>query len=232
MCCHVAYGSNTFVGGPDGSITFGGVDTAKFQGDLKAAPLVRDNLGQLPSFVVDFSSVTLSSGNSTGQGRQRRQRNRNTVDLAPRNGLDVALIDSGAPSVDLPAASVRSLAKALDTTFNEDDGSLGNVPCSLGQQGMSLSFGFNNDNAKVQVPLELMMLPAQSTGAGQAEGGADCFLPVFATDDLATLGAPFMQAAYIVFDMDDQRLLMAQAVLNATESNVQEYTAFMASGDN
>lgn len=173
--------------------------------------------------------MSLRTSNSTKgqQGRQQRQNTRNTINLSPRDGLNVVLIDSGAPSLNIPVASMRSLARALDINFNEDDGSLGNVPCSLGQQGMSLSFGFNNDNAKIQVPLELMMLPVQSEGGGGATAGADCFLPLFATDDLVTLGAPFMQAAYIVFDMDSKRLLMAQAVLNATESNVQEFTAFM-----
>ncbi|KAH6638091.1 aspartic protease [Boeremia exigua] len=214
--------------GPDGSIAFGGVDTAKFQGDLKAAPLVRDNDGLLPSFVVDFSSMMLLSGNSTAQKLQQRQTQDSSVDLAPRDGLGVALIDSGAPSLAIPASSMRALARALGTAFNEDDGSLGNLPCGLAQQDMSLGFGFNNDNAQIQVPLELMLLPNQTTVVGEARSGADCMLPIFATDDLNTLGAPFVQAAYVVFDMDAQQLLMAQAVINATESNVQEYTAYMS----
>src|SRR5690242_20536389 len=133
MLTALRHNSNAWIGGSDGSITFGGVDTAKFQGDLKAAPLVRDNDGRLPSFVVDFSSMALSSGNATRQRRQQNQRQRNTIDLAPRDGLGVSLIDSGAPSIDIPPSSMRSLARTLGTSFNEEDGSLGTVPCSLGQ---------------------------------------------------------------------------------------------------
>lgn len=173
--------------------------------------------------------MTLSTGNNTPASGLKQHQTQSATDLSPRDGLGVALIDSGAPSIDIPPASARSLADALNTTFNEDDGTLGNVPCSLGQQGMSLNFGFNNDNAAIRVPLELVMLPDQS---GQASRGADCFLPVAATNDLVTLGSPFMQAAYIVFDMDAQQLLMAQATMNATETDVQEYTAFMSRRSN
>lgn len=188
-----------------------------------------DNDGRLSSFVVDFSSMAVSGASSAARGRERGQSKKNSIDLSPKDGLSVVLIDSGAPSLDLPAASMRTLAKALGTSFNQD-GSLGNVPCDLNNRNMSLSFGFNNNKASIQVPLEMMLLPASTSAAGGGGAGeGQCSLPLFATYDLVTLGAPFMQAAYIVFDMDNKQLLMAQAVMNATESNVQEFTAYMAS---
>ncbi|KAF1922375.1 acid protease [Didymella exigua CBS 183.55] len=197
--------------GNDGSIVFGGVDKAKFQGKLQAAPILVNDNGQIPSFVVDFSSVKLISGNGSAQGAQ-------STDLTPQGRPSFTLIDSGNPTVLISTKSVMSLSKALGSTFNKRTGNVGNVPCSMAQEGLSMSFGFNADNAIIQVPLELMMTSDQSSGNG------DCALPIFATDsDTGSLGAPFMQAAYVVFDMDQKQLLMAQAVLNATESRIEEY---------
>ncbi|KAJ4345077.1 hypothetical protein N0V95_005958 [Ascochyta clinopodiicola] len=203
--------------GSDGSIAFGGVDTAKYQGKLQEAPLLKDNSGQLPSFVIDFSSVKLVTGNGSARAGQ-------SVNLAPKRGMSgaVTLIDSGNPTVLIATQSVMALSKALGATFNTETGNVGNVPCSMAQQGLSMAFGFNSDNVKIQVPLELMMTPIQNSGNG-GQGAGDCALPVFATDDeLTSIGSPFMQAAYVVFDMDQKRLLMAPAVMNTTESSVKE----------
>ena len=41
-------------------------------------------------------------------------------------------------------------------------------------------------------------------------------------DDTASLGAPFMQGAYIVFDLDQKKIMMANANINATNSNLQK----------
>lgn len=105
---------------------FGGVDMAKYQGKLQAAPILVDNSGQIPSFVVDFSSTTLTSGN--GSARAGR-----SVNLASKGGLSGAttLIDSGNPTLLIPTQSVMTLSKAVGSTFNREIGNVGNVPCNM-----------------------------------------------------------------------------------------------------
>lgn len=198
------------IGSPSGSITFGGIDQAKFQGQLAEAPLLKTNDGAIPSFVVDFSSLQLVRGNNSGMGSAKK------VDLSPKNGLPVSLIDTGNPAIGIPSRSMQTLARALGTTFDQQNGALGSVPCSLGAEGASLAFGFNQDRAKINVPMDMMLIP-------DAQQPGQCFLPIDPADDMASLGAPFMQAAYIVFDMDQTRLMMAQAVINATDSRIQEF---------
>lgn len=143
------------------------------------------------------------------------------VDLAPRGGLPPVLIDTGNPSLNVPSASLRSIAMAVGTTFDEQAGRLGSVPCDLGSRRESLSFGFNNNRAKVSTPLAAMLLRDSSSRASR------CYLPMFSSDgdDTASLGAPFMQGAYIVFDLDQKNILMAEAKMNATGSNVQTLQA-------
>jgi len=139
------------------------------------------------------------------------------VDLAPRGGLPPVLIDTGNPALNIPSASLRAIAMAVGTTFDEQAGQLGSVSCDLGSRGESLSFGFNNNRAKVSTPLAAMLVRDSSSS------GTRCYLPMFPSDgdDFASLGAPFMQGAYIVFDLDQKRMLMAEAKMNATGSNLQ-----------
>ncbi|KAH7401266.1 hypothetical protein BKA66DRAFT_604531 [Pyrenochaeta sp. MPI-SDFR-AT-0127] len=339
-------------GNGQGSVTFGGIDTAKFTGQLQEAPLVPANNGQIPSFVVDFSSIELS-------GDQNASSNVNSVQLTPNDGLPPVLLDTGNPLVSIPEESAQGLARALGTTFDVQNG-FGAVPCNIGNQGQKVTFGFNRNQAKVSVPLEMLLVPSTTVGlngppmAGETNGGnatgsntsgsvgtqsdgdmdnsaeddaesqggrnstvvgkgkgkgkgkdrggkgqggkgkgnrrggksnrrcnrrnrrgkcrnrhrtgnrngnrfgnrngnrnnrnnrqsraiassrrilarqaaaatGQCFLAVDASrNGLASLGAPFFQAAYVVFDNEQQRLLVAQAVVNSTTTNLQYLSA-------
>jgi hypothetical protein len=201
-------------GSPEGSITFGGIDAAKMQGELQnAGKLLLNDNGVAAQFVIDFSSMAMTNGASSSSGQD--------TDLSPRGGLPPALIDTGNPGLNIPSASIRALAMAVGTQFDEQAGQLGSVSCDLGSNGESLSFGFNNNQAKVSTPLAAMLVRDSSSGR------TECYLPVFPSDgdDTASLGAPFMQGAYIVFDLDQKRILMANANVNSTESNLQELGA-------
>ena len=153
--------------------------------------------------------MQLVGGDSSASG--------SNIDLAPRGSLPPVLIDTGNPALNIPSASLRAIAMAVGTTFDEQAGRLGSVSCDLGSRGESLSFGFNNNRAKVSTPLAAMLVRDSSSGATR------CFLPMFPSDgdDFASLGAPFMQGAYVVFDLDQKRMLMAEARMNATGSNLQ-----------
>lgn len=159
---------------------------------------------------------------------QNSSEENSNVDLTPKQGFPPSVIDTGNPAINVPDSSVKALAKALGTNFDEETGSLGSVPCDIGADGQSLMFGLNKDKAQISVPLDMLVFP-DPTGETQ-----DCFLPIggFSPNDggsgISSLGAPFMQAAYIVFDVDKGSLFMAQANINATASNVQPWTKYQS----
>ncbi|KAG8159083.1 hypothetical protein KVR01_010744 [Diaporthe batatas] len=205
---------NDFRGTP-GSIAFGGVDKAKFSGELKEVPLISNDQGEFPQFVVGLSSMTVTGGNGQQVGPQRR---------APGNLLSEtqpALIDTGNPELDLPADAVRGLAQTLgvETRNDQDAVLLGNVPCNLAS--MSLAFGFDNDATMMNVPLDLLMVPGDVPG--------QCAIPSIiglqngVVGGLTSLGNPFLQATYAVFDSEGKKILLGQAVMNVTESNLVQY---------
>ena len=187
-------------------------------GKLQEAPLVRNDASLLPKFVVEFSSLKLvmADGRSNvSPAYTSGKRTPGTRDLAPR-GLPVSLIDSGNPSVSIPASSINLLAQALGTTFTERDG-LGPINCRLASKESMLLFGFNQNKAKIKVPLDMLVVPS----AFNHRPG--CRLAIDASAEIASLGAPFLQAAYVVFDIEQRRLLFAQAVMNSTHSDVEEF---------
>ncbi|RXG46072.1 hypothetical protein VDGE_03297 [Verticillium dahliae] len=187
-----------------GSIVYGGIDTAKFEGQLQEVPLERANDGALPSFVIKFGSVSMETGISGSSEINLSSHINNdapraaaaTTDLAPRDGLPVTLVDTGAPSILLPAASLQMLATA------------------------AMVFRFNNDAIAIRAPMDTLVMPqalVQDARPGQ------CVLPVFPSQDTAVMGLPMLQSAHVVFDMDGEKLLMAQTKFNVTESSLRKY---------
>ncbi|CRK26912.1 hypothetical protein BN1708_000698 [Verticillium longisporum] len=210
-----------------GSIVYGGIDTAKFEGQLQEVPLERANDGALPSFVIKFSSVSMETGISGSNEINLSSHINNdapraaaaTTDLAPRDGLPVTLMDTGAPSILLPAASLQMLATALGTTFSEQDG-LGLIDCQKLTADSAMVFRFNNDAIAIRAPMDMLVMPQELV---QDARPGQCVLPVFPSQDTAVMGLPMLQSAHVVFDMDGEKLLMAQAKFNVTESSLREY---------
>ncbi|KJZ72601.1 hypothetical protein HIM_07960 [Hirsutella minnesotensis 3608] len=205
--------------GTNGQVVFGGYDTAKFQGQLQEAPVVQ-NSARNGDLVIDFSSLNLVPGaDSSARLANASATMQQKVDLSGGKPLPPAFLDTGSPSVILPKEMVQNLARTLGANFSDDQG-MGPVDCGLARSDAVMEFGFNKDSIKIRLPLEMMLEPKAKTGSD------DCMLAVLPSDgpdkDIATLGAAMMQAAYIVFDIDQKRLLMAQAKPNVTESAIKE----------
>lgn len=246
------------LGGPSGSCVFGGIDEAKFHGELqelKWLPFPGED--EITDPVVEFSSVRFIPGSGTGnkkggagnqtreferrlrekegpdsqKGRSRTgdekkagdqdQGSQKMVDLSGGKKLPPALIDSGASVLLLPLDTMKSLAKEVGASLDDDLNDDGlSVDYGIVNSGAMLQVGFGKDRVLIQVPLDMMVQPADLTGEDK------CTLALFVAEGedgvIATLGSVLLQAAYTAFDNDQKRLLMAPAKLNVTESSIKE----------
>lgn len=256
----------------NGTIVWGGFDAAKFEGELKEAPIVKTENGAMPSFVVDFSSVSLGAAKAAARGCNREGgQNKSSTEILTRELLSgefrhskftkrhldaarrpsyehkrvslssrdvlrrqqkgnlltndappVVWLDTGVPDIVLPAGTMNALASQLGAEMGPQGEFL--VNCSR-ITGMELTIGMNKDGAQVKIPLDSIIT---APNPARAPKEARCQLALAAVQgngptDIPILGAPALQNMYVVFDMDSKVLMMAQAKLNETKTDVREY---------
>ncbi|KAG6034686.1 hypothetical protein E4U41_006450 [Claviceps citrina] len=272
-----------------GSVVWGGYDAAKFDGELRPAPLVKNNNGEISSFVVDLSSIRLVASNGSEKaapgshggheprvGRKQpavsSRPEQETVSTAegdskpptfarnplgrPKNAASyehkrsdlsakaifrravsgnlltndappVVILDTGVPQIIVPEATLKQLGTMLNAA---PPGPLGEFVVDCGRVGgMDLVFGMNKDAIQIRVPLDSILAPnvspAGQTAAGSGSGYCSLLLGAVTAQGggTAVLGAPALQHMYVVFDMDSEALLMAQAKANETRVDIKEY---------
>lgn len=181
-----------------GSILFGGVDTDKYEGQLQTLPIVAER-GEYAEFIVVL----------TGMGQ-----NGNDGSLFKDENVPV-LLDSGSSLMYLPDQVANALYQAYDAQYDASQGAAF-VNCNLANKKGSVDFNFSG--VKISVPLnELVILAAVSRGRSICIFGVGP-----AGDSLAVLGDTFLRSAYVVYDLDNNQISLAQTNFNATSSNIQE----------
>ncbi|KAF1829882.1 acid protease [Decorospora gaudefroyi] len=182
-----------------GSILFGGVDTEKYQGELQTLPIIKDVNGLYSEFTIALTAMGQNGQNSS---------------LFSNANVPV-LLDSGSSLMYLP----DSVASALYQTFDADYDSTQDaafVNCSLADETGSLDFVFSG--VVISVPLnELVIFYATYRGE------SICIFGIApAGNGPSVLGDTFLRSAYVVYDLENDEISLAQTNFNATSSNIQE----------
>ncbi|OAL55125.1 acid protease [Pyrenochaeta sp. DS3sAY3a] len=181
-----------------GSILFGGVDSDKYHGELQTLPIIPEQ-GVYAEFIIAMTGMGL---------------NGNASSLFWNESVPV-LLDSGSSLMYLPDNVVRYLYSTFDAQYDASQGSA-LVDCNLANQEGSLDFSFSGVN--ISVPLnELVIVAAISRGQPV------CLLGVGpAGNSVPVLGDTFLRSAYVVYDLENNEISLAQTNFNATTENIQE----------
>jgi hypothetical protein len=125
------------------------------------------------------------------------------------------LLDSGSSLMYLPDNVASSLYQTFEAQYDSAQGAAF-VDCSLADQQGSLEFDFSG--VQISVPLnELVIVAAYSRGRPV------CILGIGpAGQSVAVLGDTFLRSAYVVYDLENNEISLAQTNFNATSENVQE----------
>jgi Eukaryotic aspartyl protease len=140
-------------------------------------------------------------------------------------GNPSVLLDSGASLSYLPSDMVSQVLQALGSTSSTDplsDDDL-TVDCEVGSKDISLEFGFGDVNGPViQVPIRSLVATPDDTPT--IDGGSNQCLLLLAIgfDGDYVLGDSFLRSAYVVFDLDNNKVSLAQTRYNVTTSNIVE----------
>ena len=195
-----------------GSILFGGIDTAKFHDSLVVLPVQKSSNNTYTDFTVALSSVSVLD--ATGK----------TAFSQDNLALPV-ILDSGTTNTYLPDNVVQPIISGVGAVNDPELGLI--VPCSLASSPANFTFGFGgNGGPSISVSLGEFITPIFNDDGPQPRfknGGDICG---FGMDTSGTgpilFGDTFLRSAYVVYDLTNNQIGMAQTNFNATNSNIVE----------
>ena len=169
-----------------GSVTLGGIDSSKYQGELTTFPMAKNQSGTYDRYRLDLTSVTFTD--DTGK----------TTSLLSNSSTPVVL-DSGSTALLIPGDVTTDLIKGLGAPYSDDLQS-NLVDCTMRNNNASLNFQLGNEGPMYAVPLSALI---DSEPLSIFEDGAEaCLLllePANSSDSESpllggyTLGAPFLR---------------------------------------
>ncbi|CAI4064831.1 aspartyl protease BAR1 SKDI_09G1460 [Saccharomyces kudriavzevii IFO 1802] len=198
----VAY--SLFLNSPDsgmGSIVFGAIDESKFYGDLLTFPMVNE----YPTIVDAPATLAMTIQGLGAQNKSGCERETFMTTKYP------VLLDSGTSLLNAPKTIADKMASFVNASYSADEGIyILNCPDSADDIEYTFDFG----DLQINVPLTSLIL------SPEVEGGY-CGFAVQPTNDSMVLGDVFLSSAYVVFDLDNYKISLAQANWNASEDSKQ-----------
>ena len=202
-----------------GSIIFGGVDTDKYKGQLQTLP-VQKEFDEYAEFVITLSSMSMVDGGST--------HSLNT-DLPT-----AVILDSGSSLTYLP--NTNAIYTALNVQYSQQDGAAF-ASCSLANENITVDFTFTSLTISVPISELILSIDVVEEGRESPElgdngqgsynpGGTDENICLFgiapSQGSTSVLGDTFLRSAYVVYDLANNEISLAQTNFNSTTRHVVE----------
>ncbi|EHK18859.1 uncharacterized protein TRIVIDRAFT_88928 [Trichoderma virens Gv29-8] len=208
-----------------GAILFGGVDTDKFHDGLATLPLQ-----PLPANVATTQEIVMYNVQLNGFTASG-------VDTPAVNGS--AILDSGSTLTLLPDAVAQSLWKKYGV-INLQGLPIPFVDCGKANT-KDATFNFKFTNKTIKVPIDEMVINNLASIQGEIMSDPTlsslfkgwsgvCTFGISSTrnygirtDNFILLGDTFLRSAYVVYDLQNKQIGIAQATLNSTTSSIVEF---------
>ena len=136
------------------------------------------------------------------------------------------ILDSGTTAAYLPDSIVNPILSGVGVINNEDYGLI--VPCSLADSPATLSFGFGGNNGpNISVSLGEFVTPIYNEEGLQPKfrdgAGTICAWGLMSSGTgPILLGDAFLRSAYVVYDLTNNQIGMAQTNFNTSDTHVVE----------
>lgn len=206
--------SNNIVDSATGSILFGGIDSAKFNGDLVVLPLQPDT----ETNVIDTFTVTFAGVEVDGNGGKV---------VYTANSTAPVILDSGTTLTYLPDDIANAIMSGVGAVTSNELGTV--VPCTVGNTQGVFKFRFGNSNGPVisaNISQFVIPFPSGSPAPKFGSGATACQWGILAAGDSPNLfGDTFLRSAYVVYNLDGNTVAMAETNFNAGSSNIKQITA-------
>ncbi|KAJ5273809.1 hypothetical protein N7478_008934 [Penicillium angulare] len=182
--------------GTTGTILFGGVDTTKYTGELytMSVPAV-NGTRYLPTVLMTKVTVQTSS-------------------VSPGNSSTLPtymVLSSTSPQTVLPTETVEQVFKDLNITWDEEY-QVGMIDCGASEKDYSITFTFGDFSIKAPV--------SDFIATGNSDRCQFNFVPSLGGTPI--LASDFLRRAYVVYDLSNHEISMAQRDFDAEGENILE----------
>jgi hypothetical protein len=127
----------------------------------------------------------------------------------------------------LPDDIANNVYNAIGVTTDPNFGNI--VPCSLADDDLTFTFTFGGPSgASVNVPLSELVVPLLTTDGSTATVGGEeacTFAVQSAGQDPILFGDSFLRSAYVVYDLENNMIGLAQTNFNGGSSDIKEITS-------
>ncbi|ESZ94471.1 hypothetical protein SBOR_5119 [Sclerotinia borealis F-4128] len=208
---------------PTGSILFGAIDTSKFTGNLVAMDIIPAPFwnGSLLYSSFDIELVGLGITDQEGS----------TTNFA--TSPEVVTLDSGTTITYLPPALTNTIYKYFNAYDDTMSTSNVYIPCSLLTTSSSLTinylFSSSFVSATIKVPLSELIFPLTNPIYALTPGSTLPALPFSGeacgfgvqpgSEGSYLLGDTFLRSAYVVYDLENNEIGLAQANFDASNTS-------------
>jgi hypothetical protein len=195
-----------------GEILFGGIDKDKYSGELATVPVLEVEGGYY-EFAIALTGISVYG-----------------TDLSSSSSLPTGVVlDSGTTLSYLPDALVEEIYTQMDATYSSSEG-YAYVPCDGGSSSSNDTVDFTFSGQTIKVPFDELILGTAAGSDGQSlsfeDGKEACILGIAPLGSSGTgiLGDTFLRSAYVVYDLVNNEISLAQTIFNTTSSDIQEIT--------
>lgn len=183
-----------------GVILFGGFDTEKYVGELVTLPIQKNPInGKRDAMYVEWTGLTVNRGDE--------KHTTSTYNVSPASPRPVAL-DTGTTAMHLPDGVAHAIYAYIGADVTTYD--VPTVPCNI-PRDYTFTFTFGGKSgARVSVSIFELLIPLPS------DKDTCMFMIHKAGEGAIILGDSFLRSAYIVFDLDNYQISIAQTNFEAT----------------
>lgn len=208
------------VAAKSGSILFGGVDTAKFTGELVTLGVpVNTRPQNTNDGIYAYQDLYLTSLSGKINGT--------TAKFTPSNYSSTVILDSGNPGMGLPPSIFKQVLPYLPVV--EQNGFYGILCKDADKIDASIIVeltGTNGKSVTIEVPFANFVVPAykgnyNSTTPYQYGGEDACVVAIYSdAKEYSNFGDPFLRSVYAFNDLDAHTVSLAQASYDTTGSSI------------
>ncbi|KAK0112783.1 hypothetical protein ONS95_014516 [Cadophora gregata] len=192
-----------------GSILFGGVDTEKYYGTLYSMPIHKDKKGNYTTFTVGLTSMSITPEDGT------------TIPITNPSFSTPIILESSTTVIYLPGEVVSTIYSLFDVTFTN---STPYVDCKYSNSSY-MTFTFESGSVVKVAYSELINKIFVSSPEPTTLPFSDvCILGILEgyVPGGYLLGDFFLRSAYVVFDLTNNRIGIAQSNQKSVTSNIVE----------